>query len=82
MCPPWARAHTQVRPCRIEAFLTFMSASWYQTKEQSNYEYLSFYSGCQKFFPIANFQIPLNPPFSKGDFLRDFVKFTPLKKGG
>ena len=27
-------------------------------------------------------KIPLNPPFSKGDFLRDSAKFPPFDKGG
>jgi hypothetical protein len=40
------------------------------------------YSGCQKFFPMAEFQIPMNPPFSKGVFQRNFAKFPPLAKGG
>ena len=31
MCPPWPRAHTQVRPYRIKAFLTSMSAAWYNS---------------------------------------------------
>jgi hypothetical protein len=25
-------------------------------------------SVCHKFFPLGGFQIPLNPPFSKGNF--------------
>jgi hypothetical protein len=40
------------------------------------------YSNCQKFFLMADFQIPLNPPFSKGDFRRNSAKFHPLKRGG
>jgi len=29
-----------------------------------------------------SYQIPLNPPFTKGDFLRDAAQFPPLEKGG
>jgi len=39
---------------------------------------LSIYSVCQKFLPIADFQIPLNPPFSKGDFRSNSLQFRPL----
>jgi len=31
---------------------------------------------------ITWMKIPLNPPFSKGDFPRDYAKFPPLTKGG
>jgi hypothetical protein len=32
---------------------------------------VTYYSVCQKFLPFGGFQIPLNPPFSKGDFICD-----------
>jgi hypothetical protein len=34
-------------------------------------------------FTVKNsYQIPLNPPFAKGDFLRDVALSPPLEKGG
>jgi hypothetical protein len=40
------------------------------------------YRVCQKFLSIADFEILLNSPFSKGDFQWNFAKFSPFGKGG
>ena len=40
------------------------------------------YSVCHKFFPLGGSQIPLNPPFSKGDFTSNSLYFPPFFKGG
>ncbi len=43
-------------------------ASWTLPRGICCRGYVDTYSVCLKFFPLGGSQIPLNPPFSKGDF--------------
>jgi hypothetical protein len=40
------------------------------------------YSVNHKFLPFGGSQIPLNPPFPKGDFNSNSLQFPPFFKGG